>query len=588
MISTVSDTLAETRLKSLNGMPAAAIRSQLDRVLQSRVFVHSRRIRRFLEFVVEESLIGQQHRLKEYLIGLEVFNRLDSFDPRADSIVRVEARRLRAKLELYYRTEGFKDEIRIELRKGSYIPYFEQRRDGQHDSGYNRQQPRRRSIALARFTVNPSPASDDLLKSIRRRLTHVLVSEGFSQVIPDPDSISPAEVDYELHGDVECRDENVKVMLQLMSVPDGAYISSAVGEAAGVEEMARSMNRALINLNSHAANSRSQRHRIHSQSLGSYLQGRYLWKSSRPDAIRSSVDLFAAAVDQDPSYSSAWSAVAESLLVCSMLGLCNPSQARPRIEDAARKAHELNDCLPEAHAALGAIQSLFEWKWQEGEQALLRAIQLDGRHSSVYAAYALQLACRGMAASASIQIERALEFDPACLYLNFLLGWLKGVAGHPDQAISQHELLVELAPDFALARLGLGWAYANRGEWAEAARHFESAVGLIDSPGLLAGCLGAAHARMGNRAEALRQVEFLTHQTGSESNVGLAGIYACLGDTRRAFEYLDKSADNRECSLPLRLLNPELGMLKNDPRFSVLLERIGLMAPTELKIHAVV
>src|SRR5579884_1580798 len=109
---------------ALNGMPVTQIRAELERILRSRVFVHSHRIRRFLQFVVEECLSGQQHRLKEYLIGLEVFNRLESFDPRVDSIVRVEARRLRAKLEEYYQAEGRDDEIRIDLRKGSYIPIF--------------------------------------------------------------------------------------------------------------------------------------------------------------------------------------------------------------------------------------------------------------------------------------------------------------------------------------------------------------------------------------------------------------------------------------------------------------------------------
>src|SRR5947209_19261257 len=92
--------------EALNGLPVAEIRSELDRILRSRVFVHSHRIRRFLQFVVEECLLGQQHRLKEYLIGLEVFNRLEAFDPRVDSIVRVEARRLRTKLDEYYQTEG--------------------------------------------------------------------------------------------------------------------------------------------------------------------------------------------------------------------------------------------------------------------------------------------------------------------------------------------------------------------------------------------------------------------------------------------------------------------------------------------------
>ena len=101
------------------------ILDELKRVLYSPAFLHSHRIRRFLEFVVEESLAGRQHRLKEYVIGIEVFGRVDSFDPRVDSIVRVEARRLRGKLQEYYAAEGIGDHIRIRLRKGSYVPLIE-------------------------------------------------------------------------------------------------------------------------------------------------------------------------------------------------------------------------------------------------------------------------------------------------------------------------------------------------------------------------------------------------------------------------------------------------------------------------------
>src|SRR5437016_5523094 len=120
----------ETLAATLNGIPAADIKSELDRILRSRAFIQSHRIRRFLQFVVEESLLGQPHRLKEYLIGLEVFDRREAFDPRVDSIVRVEARRLRNKLEEYYRTEGQEDPVRVLLRKGSYVPMFEYRQAG--------------------------------------------------------------------------------------------------------------------------------------------------------------------------------------------------------------------------------------------------------------------------------------------------------------------------------------------------------------------------------------------------------------------------------------------------------------------------
>jgi hypothetical protein len=104
-----------------------AIHAQLERVLASKTFSRSPRISRFLTFVVEQTLAGQEDKLKEYLLGVEVFNRMDSFDPRIDSIVRVEARRLRYKLERYYEAEGQSDSVLIQFRKGCYVPSFSSR-----------------------------------------------------------------------------------------------------------------------------------------------------------------------------------------------------------------------------------------------------------------------------------------------------------------------------------------------------------------------------------------------------------------------------------------------------------------------------
>src|SRR5215207_6424205 len=89
-----------------NGLAPEAIHAQLDRVLSSATFIRSKRLGRFLRFTVEQCLEGRQSALKEYLVGVEVFNKMETFDPRIDSIVRVEARRLRSKLERYYQTEG--------------------------------------------------------------------------------------------------------------------------------------------------------------------------------------------------------------------------------------------------------------------------------------------------------------------------------------------------------------------------------------------------------------------------------------------------------------------------------------------------
>jgi adenylate cyclase len=102
-----------------------AVRAQLERILASPGFANAGRLSRFLRFVVERTLEGEGDQLKEYRLGTEVFDRSADYDPRLDSIVRVEARRLRAKLAEYYAGPGQGDPVLIGMDKGSYAARFD-------------------------------------------------------------------------------------------------------------------------------------------------------------------------------------------------------------------------------------------------------------------------------------------------------------------------------------------------------------------------------------------------------------------------------------------------------------------------------
>lgn len=136
-------------------MGAEAVRAQLERVLASEMFASSGRLSRLLRFTVEQALAGQGERLKEYVLGIEVFDRAEEYDPRIDSIVRVEARRLRTKLDEYYTGPGGGDPIVIRFRKGSYVPSFERREAppapaaGRTDAASRPASRRPRFVALA-------------------------------------------------------------------------------------------------------------------------------------------------------------------------------------------------------------------------------------------------------------------------------------------------------------------------------------------------------------------------------------------------------------------------------------------------------
>src|SRR4051812_31841422 len=106
-------------------MPAAdhsGVREQLGKILSSPTFLGSPRMSRFLRFVVETTLDGNEDRIKEYVVAVDVFDKGDDYDPQADSTVRTEASKLRSRLSRYYDTEGRNDPVVITIPKGSYVP----------------------------------------------------------------------------------------------------------------------------------------------------------------------------------------------------------------------------------------------------------------------------------------------------------------------------------------------------------------------------------------------------------------------------------------------------------------------------------
>jgi hypothetical protein len=114
--------VAETT--SAGPVPDDEVRQQLHRIIESDIFRRSAQMERFLTLAVERALLGRLDELKEYALARDVFHRGEDYDPRTDSIVRVEAQRLRRKLREYYESQGSQDPVTILLPSRGYVPAF--------------------------------------------------------------------------------------------------------------------------------------------------------------------------------------------------------------------------------------------------------------------------------------------------------------------------------------------------------------------------------------------------------------------------------------------------------------------------------
>jgi serine/threonine-protein kinase len=213
-------------------LPRTAVAAQLEKILASATFVRSKRLGRFLRFTVEQCLDGRQNALKEYLVGVEVFNKMESFDPRIDSIVRVEARRLRSKLERYYQTEGREDDVVIQFRKGSYVPLLLTREQlktlGLGDDGTR---TGAKSIAVARFVdLGVDPAYSHFCSGLTDDIISALTKVPPFRVMARTNAGEDVRADYQLEGSVRKQGDRMRIAVQLIDSANSLYVWSETYE----------------------------------------------------------------------------------------------------------------------------------------------------------------------------------------------------------------------------------------------------------------------------------------------------------------------------------------------------------------------
>ena len=167
-------------------VPAEEVRAQLDKVLASEHFVKSVRLSRFLRLAVERTLEGHPDGLKEFSLGRDVFDRRSDYDPRTDSIVRVEALRLRRKLAEYYSHGGRHDTVWIAFQPGSYVPAFRWRQApelaNESDAAAPSLDPS--TVAVLPFVnLSPDPAEALFCDGTTEEVIHKLTSVGGLKVL---------------------------------------------------------------------------------------------------------------------------------------------------------------------------------------------------------------------------------------------------------------------------------------------------------------------------------------------------------------------------------------------------------------------
>ncbi|MGA2590546.1 MAG: tetratricopeptide repeat protein [Bryobacteraceae bacterium] len=578
----------------------AEIRAALERIIASRTFVKSERLCRFLQFTVERTLAGEAGQLKEYAIGRDVFDRDEKYDPRIDSIVRVEARRLRSKLKLYYDGPGAGDPVRILFRRGGYVPEF--RRAEQRSIPTSPETPSSapaldtRSVAVLPFAnLSPEPDQDSFCDGVTDEIINTLAS------IPDLKVIARTSMFHFRQGTGDVREigrrlgvgtiiegsvrksaDRVRISASVVDASTGHRLRTASfdREMEGVfaiqDEIAGEIAGSLrITLSEPWRAAHQTQHDLEAYTL--FLRGRHALNKMTPAGYRSAIEIFEQAISRFPAYAPPYAALSEAFSRFFLWGLLPPREAIPRARAAALEALRLDDRLAEAHLALGAVLLHHDWQWEEGSRAVRRARELQPSNVQAHIYAATERMVRGAPEEAIGLMKAGIRLDPISLNANRALALGYYYLRQYDSAIEWLTRTLEIDPDFREAHYFMGQILLRRGLYAEAAAEFRR---IAEQPALptTLGALGETYARAGRIGEA-RDMLAQWNSCAARQYVppaSCAPIYAALGEWDAVLARLEQAYEDHSAWLIFLGVDPLYDPIRSDPRFQSLLSRMQL------------
>ena len=308
-----------------------------------------------------------------------------------------------------------------------------------------------------------------------------------------------------------------------------------------------------------------------------YLKGLFYWNKRTPESLKTALDYYNQAIAKDPMYAQAYAGLALTYVLLPEYSLMPPREALPKAKAMARRALELDEALAEAHTALGYSLFSYDWNFPEADREFQRAIELNPNYATAHQWRGETLNASQRFDEAVAEGKRAVELDPFSLIANHSLGISYWYSRQYDQAIGQYRKTIELDPNWYIAHWFLGSVYEAKGLPREAIAEYQKAVSLNNDPYVLS-FLGHVYGASGRKDEALKilaQMNEIAKQRYVAA-YSFATVYAGLGDNDHAFQWLERSYQDRGYDITYFKVDPQFDNLHSDPRFADLVRRVGL------------
>jgi len=591
-------------------------KAYLEQLLAAPAFANSRRRAQLLRYLVERKLAAGEAHITEYAIGVDVFQKPESFDPRIEATVRVEMSRLRRSLAEYYANGGSADPWRIQFPNRGYVPEISAGAGTaaapvpaarQQTATWMFaltalvaglalliawspwRQPLIRSVVVLPFkNLTGNPQTDYLSDGITEQLTDALAQVPTLRVVARTSAfqfknrdIDIRQIGRQVNADAviegSLRDWNgqFRLTVQVNRSADGYHIVSRTFDG-GMAQLARmESDMVLPVLGAIRPGAAVARHEpADPVAYDLFLKARAQRGEGTLASFDQAIIYLNQAIARDPKYADAFAALAGVYASGAANFAHEPLEYAAKAKAAAARALELDPYNAPAHAALGFVDGVTLMDWKRSEAELRDSIRLMPGSAAFHNWLGVTLIYQGRIAEALPELRRAESLDPLT-GAGVAVGLALEMGRRYDEALQQLMRVLALHPQLYAVHPFIGSVWEEKGEYAKAMAEYR--LLLPTEPDEVRARIAHLLAVSGQPDAARRMLASLEHPGPGQlppNAFDVALVHAALGEKDAAFAWLERGY--RQKSISAIKVHPMLDPLRGDPRYQALLAKCGL------------
>jgi TolB-like protein len=392
-------------------------------------------------------------------------------------------------------------------------------------------------------------------------------------------------VSYILEGSVQKIGNNVRITAQLIDAQTDVHVWSEIydrdiSDIFSIQsEVAQNVARELrATLTSEEKEQIEKKYTENPEAYNLYLQGRFSWYRRKKDELDKSVEYFKKAIEIDPNYALAYAGLADAYFIQAFWGWVPWDEGSTKSKELALKALDLDKNLAEAHTVLGALYNYKEWRWKDARKELQLAIELDPNFVTAHHYYSELLNILRQNDEARKQINQALELDPFVPVLHVLSGAYYYNEGKLQESVDECRIMEDLDPEYS--DRAIYWRefniYSKQKEDLKALDALQKALFTDTVKVNNSSIVKDIYNKSGIEGiqKWLLDRELNNKLKPSPSNTALR--YSILGEIEEALNWLEKAFENPDPGFPGINNNPDFDILRSDPRFKAIINKMGL------------